>query len=131
MASIHPSEEPALGWLVPCLATQDIKALIAFYAKLDFVQYGGNVEEGWAMLRNRAIELHLFQGHVNRDTLNFRGGSPAAIRASMDKRGLVVDSTMGERSFTYLDPDGRPVFIDSGPDEETVSRRAAAHREDR
>jgi catechol 2,3-dioxygenase-like lactoylglutathione lyase family enzyme len=120
MPSIHPSEEPALGWLAPCLNTADLKACMAFYGKLGFVQYGGNTAEGWAMMRNRGSELHMFQGHVDKDTLNFRGCSPAAIRPAMEERGLTVDTVMGERSFQYLDPDGRPVFIDSGADEETA-----------
>ena len=49
MPSIHPSEDPALGWLVPCLAVKDLSASLDFYAKLDLVRYGGNPAENWAM----------------------------------------------------------------------------------
>ena len=64
MPCIHPSECPPLGWLVPCFAVADLKASIEFYETLGFSVYGGNVEESWAMLRNRAIEIHLFEGHI-------------------------------------------------------------------
>ena len=83
MTSLHPSEEPELGWLVPCLTVADLPASLDFYAKLGLVRYGGNVAENWAMLRNRAIEIHLFNGHIEKDMLNFRGGDPEAIREAM------------------------------------------------
>ncbi len=117
MTSIHPSEQPQLGWLVPCLAVQDLKNSLEFYAKFGLLQYGGDVAEDWAMLRNRAIEIHLFQGHIPRDLLNFRGGEPDEIRAALSERGLTVRTVLGERSFIFDDPDHREVFFDSGPSE--------------
>jgi catechol 2,3-dioxygenase-like lactoylglutathione lyase family enzyme len=117
MASIHPSESPELGWLVPCLAVKDLQASLDFYAKLGLVLYGGNVSENWAMLRNRAIEIHLFKGHIEKDMLNFRGGDPVAIREFMAARGLTVKTSFGDASFIYWDPDGREVFFDTGPEE--------------
>ncbi len=117
MASIHPSETPPLGWLVPCLAVRDLGASLDFYGKLDLVRYGGDPAQGWAMLRNRSIEIHLFQGHIPKDGLNFRGSDPAAIRAMLADRGLGIANDMGERSFILHDPDGRDVFFDSTADE--------------
>ncbi len=117
MACIHPSETPPLGILVPCLAVSDLAASIEFYAKLDLVPYGGNISEGWSMLRNRAIEVHMFQGHIPRDLLNFRGGDVDAIREALSRRGLEVSTVQSERSFTYLDPDRREVFFDTAPEE--------------
>ena len=117
MPSIHPSESPELGWLVPCLAVKDLKASLDWYAALDLLPYGGDPAEGWSMLRNRAVEIHLFQGHIDKDCLNFRGGEPAEIRAALSVKGLEPGHVEGERSFAYFDPDGRHVFIDSGPDE--------------
>jgi len=117
MPSIHPSESPPLGWLIPCLAVKDLVASIDWYAKFDLEMYGGNVQENWAMLRNRAVEIHLFQGHIEKDCLNFRGGDLPVIRDALLARGL---STRGEESFakwTFVDPDGRDVFFDSSPEE--------------
>ncbi len=117
MPSIHPSEDPPLGWLVPCHAVKDLEASLSFYAKLDFVRYGGDPAEGWAMLRSRAVEIHLFQGHIEKDLLNFRGGDTKAIRDVLTDRGLAVASEQGEFSFIYKDPDDREVFFDTGPAE--------------
>jgi len=117
MPNIHPSETPPLGWLVPCLAVDDLSASLDYYAKLDLLRYGGSIDEGWAMLRNRAIEVHLFQGHIPRDLLNFRGADVRAVRAALSQRGLEVSSVQSERSFTYLDPDGREVFFDTSDEE--------------
>jgi catechol 2,3-dioxygenase-like lactoylglutathione lyase family enzyme len=118
MPSIHPSESPPLGWLVPCFAVGELKTSLAFYEKLGFSMYGGSVEEDWAMLRNRAIEIHLFHGHIPKDLLNFRGGDRPAIRAALEDRGLRVASEQGEASYIFLDPDGREVFFDGSPEEE-------------
>lgn len=117
MTSIHPSEDPPLGLFVPCLAVADLEASLDFYAQLDLHRCGGDPAAGWAMLRNRAIEIHLFQGHVPRDLLNFRGGDLDALRAAVLERGIEIASTEGEKSFTVLDPDGREVFFDSSPEE--------------
>jgi catechol 2,3-dioxygenase-like lactoylglutathione lyase family enzyme len=114
---IHPSENPPLGWLVPCLAVADLKASLEFYGKLDLVMFGGNVEENWAMLRNRAIEIHLFEGHIPNDLLNFRGGDLPAIRVALEERGFTVASEQGPVSHTLLDPDGREVFFDTSKEE--------------
>jgi catechol 2,3-dioxygenase-like lactoylglutathione lyase family enzyme len=118
MPSIHPSEKPALGWLVPCLAVKDLSVALDFYGKLDLVQYGGDVAEKWAMLRNRAIEIHVFQGHIPADLLNFRGGDLDEIRAFTDGQGLEVDAEEGPKSFILRDPDRREVFFDSSPEEQ-------------
>jgi len=117
MVSIHPSETPPLGWLVPCLAVSDLAASLEFYAKLDLVPYGGSPSEGWSMLRNRAIEIHMFQGHIPRDLLNFRGGDTNVIRNALLGRGLEVSTVQSEWSFTYVDPDGREVFFDTSDEE--------------
>jgi len=122
MPCIHPSENPPLGWLVPCFAVADLTATIGFYPKLGFSVYGGNVAERWAMLRNRTIEIHLFQEHIPRDLLNFRGGDRRAIREALEDRGLEVASEPVEGSYIFHDPDGREVFFDGSPEEEEAYR---------
>lgn len=116
MPCIHPSESPPLGWLVPCLNVADLGAALAFWEKLGFVRFGGDPGANWAMLRNGAVEIHLFQGHIERDVLNFRGGDLPTIRAALEERGLEprdVEAT----SWEVIDPDGRPVFFDSSAGE--------------
>lgn len=126
MPSIHPSENPPLGWLIPCLAVKDLAASLEFYAKFDLLPYGGNVDEGWAMLRSRAVEVHLFHGHIDKDVLNFRGGDLPVVREALLGRGL---KRRGEESFaawTFVDPDDRDIFFDSSP-EETADYAAGRH----
>ena len=117
MPSIHPSEDPALGWLVPCLAVKDLEASMEWYARLDLLPYGGDPKQGWSMLRNRAVEIHLFQGHIPKDILNFRGGDLPAIRQALASHGIEPTSLEAPISFTVLDPDGREVFFDTSPEE--------------
>lgn len=117
MPSIHPSENPPLGWLIPCLAVKDLAASLDWYAKLDLEIYGGNVDENWAMLRNRAVEIHLFHGHIEKDVLNFRGGDLPVVRQALVDRGLEPRGEEGFAAWTFVDPDGRDVFLDSSPEE--------------
>lgn len=90
---------------------------MSWYAQLDLALYGGDPGQGWAMLRNRAIEIHLFQGHIPKDLLNFRGGDLDEIRAALTERGLEIASEQGDKSYILLDPDEREVFFDSSPPE--------------
>lgn len=116
MPSIHPSEDPALGWMVPCLAVENLRASMDFYAALDLLPFGGKVDEKWIMLRNRAVEIHLFEGHIEKDVLNFRGGRLDRIRPALEGQGLTTRE-VSPLSWEVLDPDGRPLFFDSGADE--------------
>ena len=117
MPCLHPSEAPPLGWLVPCLAVADLAATLEFYGHLDVRQYGGDVAQRWATLRNRATEIHVFQGHIPRDLVNFRGADVPAIRALLAERGIPIDQDLGPWSVIVRDPDGREVFFDSSPEE--------------
>lgn len=117
MPSIFPSETPQWGWVVLNLNCPDLKNTMAFYEKLGFDQFGGEVDKNWAMLRNGLVEIHLFQGFIKMDMLNYRGGDFAGIRAALDAAELKEIATQGPQSFTLQDPDGRHVFFDIGEPE--------------
>lgn len=123
MSHLHPSESPALGWLVPCLAVADVAASRDWYARLDLQPIGGDLEQGWLMLASRQTELHLFGEQIcKRDTLNFRGGDVGAITAALAERGQQPTEAPqqgegGSGSALFADPEGRPVFFDTSPDE--------------
>ena len=73
--------ENTLGWLALCLNVADLERSVAFYEKLDYVRIGGNLSKGWALMGHRCGEIHLFQGHIVTDLLNFRGADvPATVR---------------------------------------------------
>ena len=106
MASIHPSEDPQLGWLVPCLAVADLQASLAFYQCLGFTVIGGDPDEDWVIVRSRAVELHLF-GHryLKTDLLNLRGGDHDGIKALIAREELPIIHVEGPSSFTLADPE--------------------------
>lgn len=114
--------ELAPGWLVMCLNVADIQRALEFYEKLDFAVVGGNQAIGWAALQHPSCELHLFQGHIDRNLLNFRGGDVLAIAAELRRHGLesvggVQHEPDGSTGATYLDPDGVPAYFNTFPEE--------------
>jgi hypothetical protein len=116
MPSVHPSERPQWGWLVPILSCRELVSTLGFYEKAGFSTIGGDPERGWAIIRNGPIELHLFTGYTEKDLLNFRGGDHQGMRASL--AGSYVEmKKVGPTSFISTDPEGREVFFDTGESE--------------
>ena len=113
MTSIHPSERPQWGWLVPILSCKDLGSTLAFYERAGFTRIGGEPEKGWAIIRNGPFELHLFTGFTERDLLNFRGGDHQGMRAALAGH-FVETKRVGSTSFICADPEGREVFFDTG-----------------
>lgn len=118
-----------LGAFSISLAVQDIDASRRFYEALGFEELGGDVAQGWLILRNGEHVIGLFQGMFERNILTFNPGwnqSAEPVEGFTDIRdlqralksaGMVFeqeadeDST-GPASFVLLDPDGNPVLVD-------------------
>lgn len=118
-----------LGAFSISLTVQDIDASRRFYEALGFEELGGDVSEGWLILRNGEHVLGLFHGMFERNILTFNPGWNQAaepveeftdirdLQRSLKAAGLVFeqeadeDST-GPASFVLLDPDGNPVLVD-------------------
>lgn len=114
--------EFAPGWFVLCLNVADVQRSLGFYEKLGFTVIGGNQVIGWAALAHPSCELHLFQGHIDRNLLNFRGGDVLAIAAHLQQQGLepvggVQHEPDGSTGATFIDPDGVPVYLNTFPEE--------------
>lgn len=115
-------QQSKLGAMAVCLCVADLQASYGFYAKLGFSQAGGSVDEGWAILRDGENELHLFQGHIASNTLNFRGGDVFAIAADLKQRGLALKSDAeregdGSDGAWIEDPDGNAIYFNTAPEE--------------
>ncbi len=110
------------GWLEVCLNVQNIELSIEFYEKLGFVHVGGEIEDGWAVMENDACRFSLYQGHLEGNVLNFRGGDVQQIGDTLKARGLTLKTEVesepdGSMGCTLEDPDGNLIYFNTHPDE--------------
>ena len=118
-----------LGAFSISLAVKDIQASKAFYEKLGFTVFFGDISQNWLVLKNGEHVIGLFQGMFERNMLTFNPGwagnaQKAAtftdVRELQDQlkaQGLELLSeadvhTTGPASFTLIDPDGNPILVD-------------------
>jgi catechol 2,3-dioxygenase-like lactoylglutathione lyase family enzyme len=118
-----------LGAFSVSLAVSDIRASKAFYEKLGFEVFGGDISQNWLILKNGDHVIGLFQGMFERNTLTFNPGWDSNARkldAFTDIRDLqrhlksqgvefvseADESTTGPASFIVMDPDGNPILFD-------------------
>lgn len=118
-----------LGAFSISLAVKDIAASKAFYEKLGFAVFGGNIEQNWLILKNGDHVIGLFQGMFDRNMLTFNPGwdsnaQPVAdftdireLQRRLKAQGVTLTSeadeaTAGPASFMAIDPDGNPVLFD-------------------
>jgi predicted enzyme related to lactoylglutathione lyase len=118
-----------LGTFSVSLAVKDIHASKAFYEKLGFQGFMGDISHNWLILRNGDHVIGLFQGMFEKNTLTFNPGwdrSAQKLDTFTDVRELqrqlkaqgveVIDeadeSTTGPAYFMLIDPDGNPILID-------------------
>ncbi|HSH03706.1 MAG TPA: VOC family protein [Anaerolineae bacterium] len=117
-----------LGNFSVSLAVKDIEKSKAFYEKLGFEQFGGEIEHNWVIMKNGACMIGLFQGMFEQNILTFNPGwndKAETLDGFMDVRelkekvkeaGIEVLQEAGEEtgpgSFVVVDPDGNPILID-------------------
>ena len=63
-----------LGAFSVSLAVKDIQASKAFYEKLGFKVFGGDISQNWLILKNGDHVIGLFQGLFDRNMLTFNPG---------------------------------------------------------
>ncbi|MFT4711323.1 MAG: lactoylglutathione lyase [Planctomycetota bacterium] len=115
-------QQSKLGAMVQCLRVAKLTASCAFYGKLGFRQAGGSTSEGWAILNDGENELHLFQGHIASNTLNFRGGDVFEIAAELKRQGVAMKTDAeregdGSDGAWIEDPDGNAIYFNTSPEE--------------
>ena len=118
-----------LGAFSVSLVVKDIQASKAFYEKLGFKAFGGDVAQNWLILKNGEHVIGLFQGMFEKNTLTFNPGwdqnaqkldmftDVREIQRQLKAQGVELmgeadESTSGPAYFMLLDPDGNPILFD-------------------
>jgi lactoylglutathione lyase len=129
-AEIYQKEQSMeLGAFSISLAVKDINASKAFYHKLGFEVFGGDIAQNWLILKNQEHTIGLFQGMFEKNILTFNPGWDSNARKldnftdvrdlqkQLKTRGLELlseaeEDKTGPASFMLLDPDGNPILVD-------------------
>lgn len=118
-----------LGAFSISLAVKDIEASRAFYEKLGFKSFGGDVAQNWLILKNGDHIIGLFQGMFEKNILTFNPGwdqeankldaftDVRELQRQLKAQGVEFDveadeTTTGPAHFILTDPDGNPVLVD-------------------
>lgn len=118
-----------LGAFSISLAVKDINASKAFYEKLGFKVFVGDISQNWLILKNGEHAIGLFQGMFERNSLTFNPGWDSNARKldtftdvrelqkQLKAQGVELmseadESTTGPASFMLTDPDGNPIIVD-------------------
>lgn len=118
-----------LGAFSVSLNVKDINLSKAFYEKLGFYSFAGDIEQNWLIMKNGDTVIGLFQGMFPSNIMTFNPGwnqnaeklesftDVRTIQDELKSKGLkleseiVVNST-GPGSFVLLDPDGNTILFD-------------------
>ena len=111
-----------LGEYTPCLNVADINVSIAFYQALGFAMIEDHSDENWAVLKHNNMVLSLFQGHIENNLINFRGGDIHKIQQQAQANGLVFSTPAkedddGSWCAELEDPDGNMIFFNTFSEE--------------
>lgn len=118
-----------LGAFSVSLAVKDIHASKAFYEKLGFQVFMGEVAQNWLILKNGATVIGLFQGMFEKNMLTFNPGwdgnaqnldsftDVRELQKQLKAQGVALlseadENSTGPASFMALDPDGNPILVD-------------------
>lgn len=118
-----------LGAFSISLAVKDIHASKAFYEKLGFEVFGGDISQNWLILKNGEHVIGLFQGMFERNMLTFNPGwdqgaqnldtftDVRELQRQLKAQGVELmaeadESTTGPAHIMLMDPDGNPILVD-------------------
>lgn len=118
-----------LGNFSVSLSVKDIHTSRAFYEKLGFAVFGGDIAQNWLILQNGSCTIGLFQGMFERNMLTFNPGwdeNATELDSFSDVRDLqrelkaagvpfqteADEGSTGPASFVVVDPDGNPILFD-------------------
>ncbi len=118
-----------LGAFSISLAVKEIEASKAFYQKLGFKVFGGDISQNWLIMKNGDHTIGLFQGMFEKNTLTFNPGwdrnadeldtftDVRDLQRQLKAEGVQLvseadEATTGPASFVAVDPDGNPILVD-------------------
>jgi catechol 2,3-dioxygenase-like lactoylglutathione lyase family enzyme len=118
-----------LGAFSVSLAVEDIHASKAFYEKLGFEAFGGEISQNWLIMKNGDSVIGLFQGMFEKNLLTFNPGWDQTantldsftdvrdIQKELKGQGVEFDAeadtgSTGPAHFMITDPDGNQILID-------------------
>lgn len=118
-----------LGAFSISLSVKDIAASKAFYEKLGFTVFGGDITQNWLIMKNGAHLIGLFQGMFEGNILTFNPGwdqdankldsfsDVRDLQRQLKAKGISFETeadenTTGPASFVLLDPDGNAILVD-------------------
>ncbi|GAB3338992.1 hypothetical protein GCM10027429_24810 [Marivirga atlantica] len=118
-----------LGAFSVSLNVKDIEASKAFYEKLGFSVFGGDLNMKYLIMKNGDTLIGLFQGMFEGNILTFNPGwdqnaqtldqydDVRDIQKSLKLANIKLEkeadsSTSGPESITLIDPDGNAILID-------------------
>ena len=118
-----------LGTFSNSLAVKDIHKSKAFYEKLGFSVFAGEIEKNYLIMKNGNALIGLFQGMFENNIITFNPGwdenankltefdDVRTIQKHLKNEGVQLESeadetTSGPANFVVLDPDGNAILID-------------------
>ncbi len=118
-----------LGAFSVSLSVKDLKTSKEFYEKLGFVEFGGNMEHNYLIMKNASTLIGLFQGMFEGNILTFNPGwdenaqnvesftDVRELQKELKSKGIEFnteadESSTGPASFVITDPDGNVVLVD-------------------
>lgn len=118
-----------LGAFSLSLAVKDLSVSKAFYEKLGFEQFGGDMKMNYLIMKNGDSLIGLFQGMFEKNIITFNPGWDQSaqkvdsfddirdIQSSLKESGIklekeIEDGTTGPASIIVTDPDGNSILID-------------------
>lgn len=118
-----------LGAFSVSLAVKDIQASTAFYEKLGFQAFMGDISQNWLIMKNGNHVIGLFQGMFEKNTLTFNPGWDSnaqkldaftdvrELQSQLKEQGVEIleetqEGTTGPGWLRLVDPDGNPILID-------------------
>ncbi len=118
-----------LGAFSISLSVKDIHKSKAFYEKMDFEIFAGDIEKNYLIMKNDQTLIGLFQGMFENNILTFNPGwdqnahtlkkyeDVRTIQENLLDAGITIDKqvdegTAGPGSFVVMDPDGNAILID-------------------
>ncbi|MFY0592057.1 VOC family protein [Roseivirga sp.] len=118
-----------LGAFSISLAVKDIHTSKAFYEKLGFSVFAGDIERNYLIMKNGDSIVGLFQGMFEKNIMTFNPGwdqnaqtldsfdDVRAIQEHLKQNNIALEqeadaNTSGPASVVLTDPDGNHILID-------------------